>query len=105
MRRLVFLAKARADLIGIFESQAGRTGRPDQAVKLIEGIDAKCRQIARTKIMLGRPRPKLMPDIRSFLFGQYLIFLRYRPDEIEIVTILHGRRDIETLFREMDEQG
>ena len=30
--------------------------------------------------------------------GRYLIFYRVLADEVEIVTVIHGARDIENLF-------
>ena len=43
---------------------------------------------------MGVPRPELADDLRAMVSGPYLIF--YRPLEtcIQIVRILHGRRDL-----------
>lgn len=47
---------------------------------------------------IGRKRDQWLPDLRSVREGNYLIL--YRPVEvgIEVVRILHGARDIESLF-------
>ncbi len=50
--------------------------------------------------MMGRPRPELRPDLRSFPFGNYVIFFRYLEDTLEVVSILHAHRDIERIFDE-----
>ena len=44
--------------------------------------------------MLGRARPELHPDIRSFAFGSYVIFFRYENERFEVVNVLEGHCDI-----------
>ena len=52
---------------------------------------------------LGRPRPELRPDVRSFPFKGYVIFFRYLDDDIlEIVHIIEGHRDIAAIFANDD---
>ena len=46
----------------------------------------------------GRRREELAPGILSFPFAPYIIFYRASRDEIEIVRVLHGARDIQTIF-------
>lgn len=46
----------------------------------------------------GRRREELAPGILSFPFGRYIIFYRANKDAIEIVRVLHGARDIQTIF-------
>lgn len=47
---------------------------------------------------MGKACEELQPSIRSFPVGKYILF--YRPIEggIELVRVLHGARDIESLF-------
>lgn len=47
---------------------------------------------------LGRARPELRPDIRSFAFGNYTIFFRYLDDRFEVVNVLEGHRDFDAHF-------
>lgn len=47
---------------------------------------------------VGRKRDELKPNLCSVTEGNYLVFYRQVADGIEIVRILHGARDIETLF-------
>ena len=42
----------------------------------------------------GTARPELRPDIRSTPSHGYVIFFKYRDEEVEIVTILEWHRDI-----------
>ena len=46
----------------------------------------------------GRSRDELRPGYRSFPVGQYLVFYRLSESRVEIMHILHGKRDIEALF-------
>ncbi|WP_304218833.1 type II toxin-antitoxin system RelE/ParE family toxin [Phenylobacterium aquaticum] len=43
---------------------------------------------------LGRERPDIAPDARSWGVGNYLILYRIAPDAVEIIRILHGARDL-----------
>ena len=46
----------------------------------------------------GRRREELAPGILSFPFARYIIFYRASRDAIEIVRVLHGARDTQTIF-------
>ena len=47
---------------------------------------------------LVRSRPELMPDVRTFTVGRYIIFYLPRARGIEVVRVLHGSRDIASIF-------
>lgn len=47
---------------------------------------------------MGRARPELLPDVRSFAFRGYVIFFRYVDDVFEVVNIIEGHRDLESHF-------
>ena len=49
---------------------------------------------------LGRERSELAPFLRTFPVKNYLIFYRPIDEGIEIVRILHGSQDIETIFQD-----
>ena len=53
--------------------------------------------------MMGRTRKDLVPRLRSFIEGNYLIF--YLPIEtgIEVVRVVQGSRAITALFRDEDD--
>jgi toxin ParE1/3/4 len=59
---------------------------------------AQCHKLAALDATVGRPRPELRPDIRSFPYKGYVIFFRYRARRFEVVNILEGHRDIESFF-------
>jgi toxin ParE1/3/4 len=47
---------------------------------------------------MGRARPELAPDLRSFPFGRYVIFYMPLSDGIDVVRVLHSARDIDGLL-------
>jgi len=46
----------------------------------------------------GRLREDLAPSLRSFAVGKYLVFYRLVPGGIEVLRVLHGVRDLPSLF-------
>lgn len=48
----------------------------------------------------GRARPEFGPDVRSFLVRPYVVFYHPAGDTIEVLRVLHGRRDIDRIIRE-----
>ncbi len=49
---------------------------------------------------MGRRREELAPALRSFPAGNYVIFYRPVREAIQIIRVLHGARDIETMFED-----
>ena len=47
---------------------------------------------------LGHLRPELAPTIRSFPAGRYILFYRDIRGGVEIIRVLHGARDIDSIF-------
>lgn len=43
---------------------------------------------------MGRLRPELLPQLRSFPVGRYVLFYLPRADGIDVLRVLHGARDI-----------
>jgi toxin ParE1/3/4 len=93
--RLRFSRRAERDLnlIGDYIRQHDLAA----AERWVDLIEAKCRSLAEQP-GLGRLRTDLLQDLRSLVVGNYIIF--YRPVEggIEVVRVLHGRRDLGALF-------
>ena len=48
----------------------------------------------------GTKRPDLADNLRCVAEGNYVIFFRPLDDGIEVVRVIHGARDYETMFRE-----
>jgi toxin ParE1/3/4 len=47
---------------------------------------------------LGRPRDELIVGLRSVLAPPHIVFYRLSGSNIEVVRVLHQRRDIEAIF-------
>lgn len=73
------------------------TENPTAAQGLLDRIEERCRSLAEMP-ETGRLRGELAPNLRSVAVGNYVIF--YRPDDegIQIIRVLHGSRDIPSLF-------
>lgn len=70
---------------------------PQAADYFIDTVEEKCRILAEfTK--LGTACDRLFPDLRVFVIGKYLLFYLPLDDGIEVVRVLHGSRDLESLF-------
>ena len=99
MRRARFLASIKTDLVEILEYIARATGSLETGQRFVAELRAKCHHLAGLPGTLGRARPELRPDIRSFPFKGYVIFFRYVDDAFEVADILEGHRDIDAWFR------
>lgn len=86
---------AAQDLEDIYEHIAKDDHRA--AGRFIQRLTDTFRRLAEMPGM-GRKRDDLMPDLRSFPVRAYLVFYRQAGDEIHIIRIMHGARDIENLW-------
>jgi toxin ParE1/3/4 len=66
----------------------------EQQIQHIESAEQRLAQFPE----LGPARPDLHPDLRSWIVGSYLILYRIDPDAVTVVRVLHGARDLPTLF-------
>lgn len=70
---------------------------PAAADRWLDLIDEKCQRLAHAP-EIGRRREDLAPHLRSFPVGNFVIFYRPAADGIQLIRILHGARDLPTLF-------
>jgi plasmid stabilization system protein ParE len=100
--RLRYSAAARRDLGQIYHYIRERSGSGDVARRFVQELRSKCRLLADSPIRMGRPRAELRADLRSHPHKSYVIFFRYVGDneELEIVNVIEGHRDIPALFHE-----
>ena len=66
----------------------------------IDRLQQQCRKLASLPGTLGRARPELRLDIRSFAFRGYVIFFRCDAEVFEVVNVLEGRLDIDGYYAE-----
>lgn len=91
---------AEADLDSILD-QLDRTN-PEAARRYAVAFREKSEALARFPEM-GRLRPEIALDLRSTLVNPYVLFYRVQGDEVQILRILHGRRDLRRIMREESE--
>jgi addiction module RelE/StbE family toxin len=94
--RVVITAAAKADLLAI--RRYIEADNPTRAVSFVEELLDRCLALADTP----RAYP-LVPrnerfGIRRCVHGNYLIFYRLQPEQIEVIHVLKGARDIEALL-------
>jgi len=68
-----------------------------RADDFVDAIDRKFHVLA-VQPKLGRERDDLAEGLRSFPVGRYIIFYLALMDGIEIVRVLHGARNIDSIF-------
>ena len=91
-------SKAESDLeeiayhVGVSESD------PKAATALVDGICEKCEGYANQPEM-GTPEDQLGIDLRSFVYRPFVVIYRRREDGIDVVRVVHGRRDYPELFK------
>lgn len=98
MRRLVYLAAARRDLVSILDHLTRASGSLAVGRGFVGQLRQHCTRLASLPGSIGRARPELRPDIRSSAFKGYVVFFRYQDDRLEVVSIIEGHRDIEGYF-------
>lgn len=50
----------------------------------------------------GKVRDELLAGLRSYPAGDFIIFYRLVEKTVEVVRVLHGRRDIDVIFDESE---
>jgi toxin ParE1/3/4 len=69
----------------------------EAAIRFLQTLNEKLTTLAQNPLM-GRLRPELLTRLRSFPFGDYIVFYIPIENGIEIVRFLHSARDIERIF-------
>jgi plasmid stabilization system protein ParE len=93
MRTLRFTSEAIDDLVDIGAYIAETSGSKAIAERFVQTLIDQCEKLAALSGTLGRQRPELRMDLRSFVFKNYMIYFHYRDDVFEVVAILEGHRD------------
>lgn len=95
MAEIIKLARAADDLAEIWDYIADDSEA--QADLFVDTIDRKLQLLAEQP-NLGRSRPELAENMRSFPIGRYVIFYVVMPSYIQVVRVLHGARDLASIF-------
>jgi len=86
--------EAIADLDAICESMS-ETHR-DFAIQFFENVREKCRKVAQFPKM-GKNYGEIKVNLRGFVVNNYIVFYFPRSDGIDVVRIISGYRDLESL--------
>jgi toxin ParE1/3/4 len=95
MARIARSSEARRDLaeITLYIAQ----DNPAAAERWLESVDRLLALLARNPRM-GEAVDSLMPGMRRYIHGRYLLFYKPQPDGILLYRVLHGARKIEDLL-------
>ncbi len=96
MPQALLLPSATSDLAELWDYIAYDNSA--NADRFVDRIRSTCSTTLAENPRIGRSREELSPELRSFPFQDYLIFYRPIDDGVEIVRVLHGSRDIESLL-------
>ena len=95
---LILASQVAAELDEIWFYIAQQSGNPQIADRLVNSLTSRFLLLS-THPFLGRPRDKdLRPGLRSFPVGNYLVIYRLKGEDVLILHVAHGRRDLESLF-------
>ena len=99
MSRFKVSPRADGDLGEIWDFIAIERSKPVAAQKLLEKLCDTFSLLA-TRPFIGQLRNELSPGVRSFSVGNYVIYYRSIDDGIEVAAVVHGARDVDSLFRD-----
>lgn len=71
----------------------------DRADRFVDKLVTHLRTVLSASPFLGRSRDEFGEGLRSLVFQDYVIIYRVRKDAVEVIRILHGRRDLPGLLR------
>lgn len=97
---LVILNKAKRDLAEIKHYISERSGGSNIGQSFVEELVEKCQSLAKAPFRLGHARDELQIGLRSYAYGNYVIFFRYHEEVMEVITIIEGHRDIKAIFHD-----
>ncbi len=95
MTQYIINVRATQDLSEISEYLAGIS--LERSDRFLQDFDRKCLQIVNFPLS-GKSYAEIRPDLRGMIFQGYLIFYRVLENEVEIMRVVAGRRDLTSLF-------
>jgi toxin ParE1/3/4 len=95
-RTLVWSPEADNDLLDIWAYLAEEASS-EIADRQIESVYNRAQALTRSPFV-GRRRDELIVGVRSVLLQPYVLFYRVSDLSVEIVRVVHGRRDLKRIF-------
>ena len=96
MKQVRFSADANRELQEIVQYLYERN--PLAAHRFLDLVDQRCGLLVEHPL-IGRLRPELGQDIRSYAAGNYLIFYVSNTEGIDVYHITYGGRDLSRIFK------
>ncbi|MFZ2654953.1 MAG: type II toxin-antitoxin system RelE/ParE family toxin [Victivallales bacterium] len=93
--KLIISRRAIEDLIDIWSYIA--LDNYDAADAFTDKLHASCKALPKMPDM-GRSRDELMPGLRSLSYKGYMIFYRAVNQNLEIIRVLNGCMDVDSMF-------
>jgi toxin ParE1/3/4 len=90
--------QADSDLDGIWYFVASESGNVGIADRVVDSLTERFFLLSQYPNIGRRRDNDLRPGLRSFPVGEYLIIYRMRDEDVLILRVLRGSRDIEALF-------
>ncbi len=90
--------QAEAELDGLWYYVARESGSIEIADRLIDSITERFLLLARNPRLGRRRDDELRPGIRSFPVGEYIILYRIEAEDVLILHVFRGSRNIEALL-------
>ena len=90
--------EAEAELDNVWYYVATASGSMDVADRFIESLTRTFFLLALHPYMGRRRDEDLRPGMRSFVLGKYIILYRLDGEDVLILHVVRGSRDIEALF-------
>jgi toxin ParE1/3/4 len=94
--KLVITDEAAADLREIGEWIAA--SNPRRALSFVDELKARCTRLIDMPLAYPLVPRHEASGLRRLPHGVYLIFYKVREDAVEIIHVLHGARDYETIL-------
>ena len=69
------------------------------AIRLIDAFQRQF-ELLSERPRIGRARPDLRPELRSWPHGSYIVLYRVIEGGVEIVRVVHGARDLVSVLNE-----
>jgi toxin ParE1/3/4 len=91
--------QADSDLDSIWYYVASESGSVEIADRLIDSITERFLLLANYPNIGRRRDDDLRPGLRSFPVGEYLILYRLQDEDVLILRVLRGSRNIEAMLR------
>jgi toxin ParE1/3/4 len=90
--------EAEADLDDIWYYIAGGSGSLEIADRFVDSLTERFYLLSRNPFLGRRRDEELRSGLRSFPVGEYIIFYRIEAEEVLILRVLRGSRDVRAIF-------